>query len=408
MLKHDVKKGIAIHQKTLSHRLFNVALWLPLPIAVISASKVIYQKHFMNLIKNVSFNNFINKLSFISVPMLITSSLLIIPKILQLITQYGVSKAVLPASFAGYEGMLKSRVENSYKYSSQYLERKRVREIANEFYDNRVKHPTLPNEYENSDLGIKNKFYTVTTHDGAKLDSFIFTNKAVKNDEAERYIVHFNGNGELYQLSFNGKNLEQGIARPEQIISDTICHTVMFNYRGTGNSTGNPHSYADLVNDGIAQIDHLLKQGIKPENIELYGHSMGGGIAPHVAMHFHKRGVKLGGMIISRTYSDLVETAKHILPLGSIVRPVVTNSGWDNNVIDTVIELSQNNIPISIIDITRDAVIGEKGLAKEIKKNPKYKGQLFTSGNIYADHNTPLASLGANDYITEHFTGRAI
>jgi alpha/beta superfamily hydrolase len=54
-------------------------------------------------------------------------------------------------------------------------------------------------------------------------------------------------------------------------------------------SKGQPKRGHDLVLDGLACMDLLLKRGIKSNNILIHGHSMGGAVATHVRA-FHPNG----------------------------------------------------------------------------------------------------------------------
>lgn len=53
-------------------------------------------------------------------------------------------------------------------------------------------------------------------------------------------------------------------------------------YRGYGESSGTP-SEAGILTDGIAAYEWLVAQRIRPENIIIHGHSLGTGVATHVA-----------------------------------------------------------------------------------------------------------------------------
>lgn len=44
-----------------------------------------------------------------------------------------------------------------------------------------------------------------------------------------------------------------------------------------------PYSAKDLVDDGAATIEYLVRQGVDSKRIMLYGHSLGGGVVGELA-----------------------------------------------------------------------------------------------------------------------------
>ena len=81
-----------------------------------------------------------------------------------------------------------------------------------------------------------------------------------------------------------GDCYEKHLESMKQLANHTGAKVVSFNYRGVGDSAKiTANSAADLISDGKAMFDHLVKQGLNKENILLYGHSMGGGVAAEIA-----------------------------------------------------------------------------------------------------------------------------
>lgn len=95
-----------------------------------------------------------------------------------------------------------------------------------------------------------------------------------KEPSEQKWIVFFNGNGSCY---------EDMLPALAKISEDTGVNIYTGNYRGVGYSKGFPWTAKDLIFDGEAMVQRLLKQGVKPENILLHGWSIGGGVATAVA-----------------------------------------------------------------------------------------------------------------------------
>lgn len=95
-----------------------------------------------------------------------------------------------------------------------------------------------------------------------------------------KYIIRFGGNGEAYESS---------LAAMQADAKALECTVIGFNYRGVANSTGSAKTFASLVEDGYSQVALLLAKGVRPENICLLGHSLGGAVATKLASKLHKQ-----------------------------------------------------------------------------------------------------------------------
>ncbi len=77
-----------------------------------------------------------------------------------------------------------------------------------------------------------------------------------------------------------------------------------FDYRGYGKSSGIPHE-AGLIADGRAARDWLSRRAkVDPQQIVLWGRSLGGAVAVQLS---HQRPAR--GMILDRTFSSLTDVA---------------------------------------------------------------------------------------------------
>jgi len=149
------------------------------------------------------------------------------------------------------------------------------------------------------------KKINIITHDNAELDSIEVTSKLDKEllPSNKIYIIKFNGNGALYEYQV------------DSYIRDTKklkCSVVGFNYRGVGESKGDPMSKSSLVIDGIAEVQRILDKGILPKNIVLDGVSLGGAVATLVAKHFHGKGFKIN-LFNDRSFSSISSTAVNMI-----------------------------------------------------------------------------------------------
>ncbi|MFQ6008526.1 MAG: alpha/beta hydrolase [Candidatus Zixiibacteriota bacterium] len=85
---------------------------------------------------------------------------------------------------------------------------------------------------------------------------------------------------------------------------------LLFDYRGYGQSNGSP-SEANVYADAEACYFWLIDQkGIQPENIVLFGRSIGGTVAVELA-----RKVKCRGLIVESSFTSAEDMGKRMFPL---------------------------------------------------------------------------------------------
>lgn len=111
------------------------------------------------------------------------------------------------------------------------------------------------------------KEVSIHTQDGILLNGWFIDNKSDKT------IIFFHGNGG--NISYNQERITA--------FNALGYNALMFDYRGYGKSDGSIIREDDLYLDGEAAYQYILSRGTKPENIILWGQSLGGAIAIHTA-----------------------------------------------------------------------------------------------------------------------------
>lgn len=119
------------------------------------------------------------------------------------------------------------------------------------------------------------EFFTLTTRDGVRIDAMTLRHPEHLHVPIAqtKWMIWFNPNGAAY---------EELIEFLERYAARLHVSLLAFNYRGVARSQGMPQVAEDLVTDGLAAMDYLLKQGVESKNILLHGHSMGGAVASKV------------------------------------------------------------------------------------------------------------------------------
>lgn len=163
---------------------------------------------------------------------------------------------------------------------------------------------------------------------------------------AERKIVvYFLPNYMLWE-----EKIEDFLAFSDRLEADVVC----YNYRGCGQSSGFPNDANDLVADGLSQLQQLLDAGAKPENIVLYGYSLGGGISMQVAEALAKANIPVN-IVNERSFSSIDAVLKTTKVFGErIAAQAIKSLGWNLSSETALQELHGN---VLIIDNPHDEVI---------------------------------------------------
>jgi pimeloyl-ACP methyl ester carboxylesterase len=83
---------------------------------------------------------------------------------------------------------------------------------------------------------------------------------------------------------------------------------LFLSYRSYGGSTGTPSESANVA-DALLAYQALLADGVDPEDIIVYGESLGSGVATQVAAQ-----VPVGGLVLDAPYTSIVDVAALAYP----------------------------------------------------------------------------------------------
>lgn len=123
------------------------------------------------------------------------------------------------------------------------------------------------------------------------------------------------------------------------------ANVLMFDYRGFWKSSGRPSERA-TYEDITACYNWLIEvKGFKPENIILFGRSLGGAIAIDLATK-----VKCGGLIVESSFTSAPEMAAHVFPFF----PVRLLSKYKY---DSIKKIKNVNCPLLVTHSSDDEII---------------------------------------------------
>jgi alpha-beta hydrolase superfamily lysophospholipase len=117
--------------------------------------------------------------------------------------------------------------------------------------------------------------------------------------EARTTVLFFGGNG-FYLVQ--SKSYLQALTRPP-------ANAFLWDYRGYGRSDGEP-GVAAFRQDALTVYDHLVEErGVPPEQLLVWGHSLGSFLATHVAA---ERSV--AGLVLENPATNVDDWVDHLIP----------------------------------------------------------------------------------------------
>lgn len=106
----------------------------------------------------------------------------------------------------------------------------------------------------------------------------------------------------------------------EMLTQQLGVSALAFDYRGYGKSTGHP-TEKGVLTDARAARDWLAKHvGVSPQDIILYGESLGGGVVVDLA---GKDGAR--GLMLESTFTSLPDVARNVLPYSPVAHVMRNN-----------------------------------------------------------------------------------
>lgn len=210
--------------------------------------------------------------------------------------------------------------------------------------------------YNPSDIGLTYEPVTFKTEDGLQLTGWY-----VPAENAKMTVLFCHGNGGNMTHRLDSLN----------ILNEFGLNCFIFDYRGYGKSSGKPSEQGTYL-DAEAAWKWLTKtKQIAPDNIIIFGRSLGGSIASYLATK-----VKPKGLIVESSFTSYIDIGKKFYPY----MPIRLFATFEYNTIDYIRRI---NCPVMIIHSRNDEVIPfEFGLRLyDAANEPKEFVEIFGTHN---------------------------
>jgi len=154
--------------------------------------------------------------------------------------------------------------------------------------------PAKPLMYSPEQLGMNFEDVFFSTSDGVRLNAWI-----IKASDDAPMVLWFHGNaGNIADRLENAR-----------LLVDRGLSLFMVDYRGYGKSEGAP-SEKGIYADGQGAYDCLIGRGVKPENLIVFGRSLGSSVAVYVASNN-----ECAGVILESAFTNMADMARVHFPI---------------------------------------------------------------------------------------------
>ena len=168
------------------------------------------------------------------------------------------------------------------------------------------------------------------TSDGVRLNAF--------------YRSHPSSQQALLLLHGNAENIGYGLGQLRALAKVGV-NILAPDYRGYGRSEGNPNE-AGVYRDADAAYDYLVtERHFRPDDIVIYGHSLGGAVAINLASRR-----PCGGLIVQSSFTNAAAMTREIFALPLVGHLVKSR-------FDSVRKIRDVHAPILIVHGTKDDVV---------------------------------------------------
>ncbi len=189
----------------------------------------------------------------------------------------------------------------------------------------------------------------------------------------------------LLYLHGNGRNISANLGQAYRLQQMGLS-VFLFDYRGYGLSDGGFPSEAKVYADAQRAWDYLVQERqIPPDQIVVYGHSLGGA----VAMDLLQQQPQAAGLIVESSFTSIADVARHQ------VWPRIFPVNWLlHQRFDALSKAPKLQVPTLYVHGTSDLTIPADMSEALYEATPEPRALHWVDGG---DHNN-LAEVGSTDY----------
>lgn len=163
-----------------------------------------------------------------------------------------------------------------------------------------------------------------------------------------------------------------------QMLQYLDAHVLLVEYRGYGDSDDAQVNEAGLKLDAEAALRFIRTHPhVDPNQIFLFGRSLGGGVAFHLAQYAEKNSIPVAGVMVENTFLSIAAMVDTLMPYVAPFKALILRIGWRSDRI-----VPHLTVPVLYLAGARDELVRSRNRLGR-RENPLF---LNSSSNSGATH----------------------
>ncbi len=209
--------------------------------------------------------------------------------------------------------------------------------------------------------------------------------------EGTREILHgfwLPAEGSRVMLYFHGNGDNIGVNLPHAVLLRSLGISVfLFDYRGYGRSSGPFPSEARVCEDAEAAWKYLVNdRHYSPDQIVIYGHSLGGAVAIELA----RRQPEAAALIVESSFTSIIDRARYTRVFGLFPLRLLLENRFES-----VAKIGALRMPLLLMHGTRDWTVPSRMTHELFAAAPEPKTLVMIEGGGHLDN----SAVGGQSYL---------
>jgi len=211
-----------------------------------------------------------------------------------------------------------------------------------------------PRRYRSpSEHGIPFESLKIKCSDGVSIHAWLLLRDQSSSEHLPT-LVFFHG---------NAGNIGLRLPNALQMLQYLNANVLMVEYRGYGDSDSVAPTEAGLKLDAEAALRFIVKHPhIDAANVFLFGRSLGGAVAFHLAQYAQREHLPLAGVIVENTFTSIADMVDHLMPMIAPLKALVLRIDWNSLKIAPTL-----TVPILFLAGARDQLVPHEHMLKLYK-----------------------------------------
>jgi abhydrolase domain-containing protein 13 len=166
---------------------------------------------------------------------------------------------------------------------------------------------------------------------------------------------------------FHGNAGNIGLRLPNalQMLQYLGANVLLVEYRGYGDSDDAQINEAGLKLDSEAALQFIRTHPqVDPNQIFIFGRSLGGSVAFHLAQYAERKGIPIAGVIVENTFLSIAAMVDTLMPYVAPFKALILRIGWRSELI-----VPHLTVPILYLAGARDELVPHSHMLELYKKS---------------------------------------